>query len=585
MRIDHSFILYMRLVKENRNQVPLFIFCTFINGFALFLIFSSIGVLLTQIVSMATNYVSHGSLVNIVIYLVSIFLFALLAGFSMVGFTQIEEHTRSRLRYKMIHSYLMAEEKAAEAYPPTEILNRVNRDLSESVKLIGNEISGQIFQPMLSGFFSLVLLIYINWLIAFLCLFCTCINMLVLHFASDRLQKLSSQVAENQSNIICFLQECVKGASEVRTFRLTQLFKFNLKSRLKNTATTIIALQHLESLRRAIMVFFADCVTVIAILTLGAFLDMRGYLPFADIMLALPLSDQIGQMMSTFSHFGAMIRQGSPYMQRVFDIVDLPNEYTSSEKTVKVEVNNSLRLTDQAVCFDHVYFSYNDHLILDNVSFKVKPGEKIAFVGESGCGKSTILKLLLGLYMPNSGEISAGGKVLGNCSLAEWRRNFAYMPQEISLFHLQIDENISLKIDAAEEAIQAAAKLAKADRFILNTPQGYQSLLGESTAGLSGGQLQRLALARCLYRSTPVILLDEPTSALDDGSERAIKETLEQFPANKTIIAVTHRLALTINFDRIYVIKRGQIVERGKHNELLLKGGAYATLWTHDKTH
>lgn len=571
MKKDSPFALYGRLVKESKNQIPLFVLCTLISGSAFFLIFSSVGVLLTQVVSMATNEAGTESMKKVVAYLLAIVAFALFSGFSLAGFIYIEQKVQSKLRAKMINSYLHTTEQTAENYPAAEILNRINYDLPETVKLIGYMISGWIFQPMISGLFSIILLVYVNWSVAILCILCTTINMLIMQFAADRLQRLNADITERKSDVIRFMRECLDGATELRTFKLFSFLNQKLDIKLSGVSNAIMRFRHYDSLRWACMVFFADGFTIIALLVLGALLASHGYIRFADIMLALPLSDQIGQMMTAFSYFPALIKQGSPNMQRVFSIIDLPQEETDKKSDIVQ--------TFQSISFQDISFSYGKQQILNKLSFEIKAGERVAFIGESGSGKSTIIKLLLGLYLPNSGVIALGDQTLESSSLSKWRKNFAYMPQETSMFHLTIEENISLSTDADTEAVNIAARKANAEQFILQSSGGYKTFIGENNAGFSGGQIQRIALARCLFRDAPIILLDEPTSSLDLKSENLIKEAIEQLTRDKTIIVVTHRLNLIENFDKVYVVDKGCIIESGCHKELKKKGGRYSELW------
>ncbi|MDO5350849.1 MAG: ABC transporter ATP-binding protein [Lachnospiraceae bacterium] len=603
MKQDNAFVLYHKLVQKSRKWIPLFVLCTAVAGVSLFLIFSTVGVFLTQIVSAAQTGTGLETLKKAILYLAVVVIFALLAGASMTGFTYMEQNVQRVLREEMVRRYLHAPEGTAAVFSPAEILNRINYDLPEAGKLVGYYISAWIFQPMLSGLLSIVFLAAVDWSVAVLCLACSAVNMLVMHLAAGRLRNLNAAMTEGRSGIIRFLKECVEGAAEIRTFQMYGRFEKKLEARLEKTAHVTIKYRHLEALRRAVMVLFADCITILALLILGALLASHGYVRFSDIMLALPLSDQIGQGMIAVSNFPALIKQGSPNMERVFEIAELPSE--EEDRAVKTAVSGPEASRSQMpgpkaseseasgldITFDDVSFSYGKMPILKHVTFQVKQGEKVAFVGESGGGKSTVIKLLLGLYLPDGGSISLGEETLEASSLAGWREKFAYLPQDISMFHTSIEENIALCKSAEREnrlspmergsvsAVTAAAKAAGADSFIAESKEGYGTLLGEGNAGFSGGQLQRIALARAMFRRAPVLLMDEPTSALDPQSEQVVKKTFRQLPDDLTVIAVTHRLALTTEFDRIYVLEQGQIAEAGSHAELLEKGRKYADLW------
>lgn len=225
-------------------------------------------------------------------------------------------------------------------------------------------------------------------------------------------------------------------------------------------------------------------------------------------------------------------------------------------------------------------FSYGDRLVLDRVSFRIQRGDKIAFVGESGSGKSTIVKLIAGLYLPDSGRITADGRVVNGENVTAWRQHIAYMPQDIFMFDADVKTNIALNLN---EQDMDKVKKAAADAGVADTIEaaysGYATRLSGKESGFSGGQLQRISLARTLYQDRDILVIDEPTSALDPERSEILKQKLESIPKERTVIAVTHRLNLTQNFDCIYVVKNGKIVEAGSHNNLKSTGKIYSGMW------
>lgn len=225
-------------------------------------------------------------------------------------------------------------------------------------------------------------------------------------------------------------------------------------------------------------------------------------------------------------------------------------------------------------------FSYGDRLVLDRVSFRIQRGDKIAFVGESGSGKSTIVKLIAGLYLPDSGRITADGRVVNGENVTAWRQHIAYMPQDIFMFDADVKTNIALNLN---EQDMDKVKKAAADAGVADTIEaaysGYATRLSGKESGFSGGQLQRISLARTLYQDRDILVIDEPTSALDPERSEILKQKLESIPKERTVIAVTHRLNLTQNFDCIYVVKNGKIVEAGSHNHLKSTGKIYYGMW------
>jgi len=261
--------------------------------------------------------------------------------------------------------------------------------------------------------------------------------------------------------------------------------------------------------------------------------------------------------------------------RKLLEIVDSPaTEPADDDKP-------ALQLTDARVELHDVTFGYRpNEPVLRRMSFVAEPGKVTALVGPSGGGKSTVLALLLRLYDVNDGEILIDGQAISGVSRASLRHQTGYVGQDVYLFRATIRENIAFgKVGASEAEIVAAAKAACAHDFIMGFPLGYETPVGEHGAQLSGGQRQRVAVARALVKNAPIILLDEATAALDSESEKQVQEAIEHLCQDRTTIVIAHRLHTIMHADAILVVEGGEIVERGRHDDLLRRGGRYASFF------
>jgi ATP-binding cassette subfamily B protein len=269
------------------------------------------------------------------------------------------------------------------------------------------------------------------------------------------------------------------------------------------------------------------------------------------------------------------ICQGLIDMEAMFELTDMPAEIVDAPGAAPLHVTSGL------VSFEDVHFAYEpERPILGGVSFAVAPGTTLAVVGPSGAGKSTLARLLYRFYEPTGGSIRIDGQDIAEVTQESLRAAIGIVPQDTVLFNDTIGYNIAYGRDGAgEEEVRAAARGAAIDRFIAALPQGYDSMVGERGLKLSGGEKQRVAIARTLLKDPPILILDEATSALDSRTEEAIQATLDAVARNRTTIIIAHRLSTIVDADRIIVLDAGRVAETGTHSELLRAGGLYADLW------
>ena len=273
------------------------------------------------------------------------------------------------------------------------------------------------------------------------------------------------------------------------------------------------------------------------------------------------------------------IRQSLTDMEEMFNMLDIEKEVTDKEDAKNLEIKNG------TIEFDDVQFGYNeDREILAGLSFKVGEGKTVALVGPSGAGKSTISRLIFRFYDTSSGAVRIDDQDVRDITQHSLRAAIGIVPQDTVLFNDTIRYNIAYgRPDATDEEIMQAAKLASIDSFIEKQTDGYDTLVGERGLKLSGGEKQRVAIARTILKDTPILLFDEATSALDSKTEQDILQSLKEVSKGRTTLVIAHRLSTVVSADEILVLDHGKVIERGHHNDLLAKDGIYAQMWQHQQ--
>jgi ATP-binding cassette subfamily B protein len=294
-----------------------------------------------------------------------------------------------------------------------------------------------------------------------------------------------------------------------------------------------------------------------------------------DVVLVNGLLLQLFRPLDMLGWVYRSVRQGLIDMEAMFALTDTPAEIVDAPGAPALEVSQGL------VTFEDVQFAYEpERPILSGVSFAVAPGTTLAVVGPSGAGKSTLARLLYRFYEPTGGSIRIDGQDITKVTQDSLRVAIGIVPQDTVLFNDTIGYNIGYgRHGAGQDEIESAARGAAIDRFIAALPQGYESTVGERGLKLSGGEKQRVAIARTLLKDPPILILDEATSALDSRTEEAIQATLDAVARNRTTIIIAHRLSTIVDADRIIVLDAGRVAETGTHNALLRAGGLYAELW------
>lgn len=392
------------------------------------------------------------------------------------------------------------------------------------------------------------------------------------------IRKLSREAQDKLAESNTIVQETLQGISNVKAF-VNEPFE---ATRYKNTLTEVVKIALRGGSYRGIFAsFIIFCLfgAVVGVIWYGSTLVLNGEMTVGNLTTYILYSIFVAASMGSFPELYGNVQKAVGASERVLELMQEQQEQVSinqDDNIIKARLKGNLK-------FDSVSFSYpsrKDIQVLKDITFSVNAGEKLAIVGPSGTGKSTLASLLLRFYDPQSGTIFYDNKPAESYALTDIRSQIAIVPQDVLLFGGTIGENIAYgKINSSLQEIEAAARRANAHDFILGFPEGYDTLVGERGIKLSGGQRQRIAIARALLKDPAILILDEATSSLDSESERLVQEALEELMKNRTSIIIAHRLSTIRQVDKIIVIDQGKVVESGTHQELIaLEKGLYKYL-------
>ena len=454
-----------------------------------------------------------------------------------------------------------------------ELMSRITGDVAVLQNITTSTVIELVFNFItFLGMFAFI--IYINWKLTCLIILVLPFVGLMMSFAGKKLRIAGHNVQEHLADITATAQEAFSAVRVVRSFaaedmeleRFRQANGENYKALLQAVSIQGILAGAIEVFlitALAIVFWFGGRNVIDGTLTPGELISFVGYIAF-----------MVQPIRSVMNNMGTL-QQGIASAERIKEILDTPVEHSQNGEGKKCGHLSG------AITFEHVSFSYEDgQEVLNDIFIDVKAGEKIAIVGSTGTGKSTIADLIPRFYDPTAGRILLDGQDIRELSLKDLRRQIGIVPQESILMKGTIAFNIAYGLeDVDPQKVKEAAEIADISTFIKSLPEKYDSMVGERGVTLSGGQRQRIAIARAIIRNPGILILDEATSSLDAASEQAVQKALDRAVQGRTSIIIAHRLSTIRNADRILVLSGGKIVQSGTHDELINAGGIYADLY------
>jgi len=495
-----------------------------------------------------------------------------LAKVLMIG---VSEEVRMDMQCDMLKNLISADTSLIDSQHTGKFISNLTNDVNHITNLISVGILN-FFKDSATLIGLLIVMFFQNWELSLIAIIMIPLASFAAKTLGKRIGKVSTEQMLKAGILNTYLIELLKNHQLIKIFQQekyenTRARKFihEVKEKSKKIATIFVRsspiMETLTGIMIAILIYYSGK------LVLKNEIDINNFFSFlAAMMLAY-------QPVRSLATLNITVSQGLAAAMRILPIIDEKSKLTENENDLKLKVNNG------DIEFKNISFKYNSEKgnnVLDSVNIKMLGGKMTSIVGHSGAGKSTILNLIPRFYDATSGDILIDNQSVYRSTLSSIRENISLVSQDTTLFDDTIKNNIAYaNLDAGEKEIKEAAKYSFASEFIEKLPDKYETIIGENGTRLSGGEKQRLSIARAILKKSQIILLDEATSSLDAETENKIQEAINFLTKDRTTIVIAHRLSTILNSDKIYVIDSGQVIGEGTHNELLVKSKVYKNFY------
>jgi ABC-type multidrug transport system fused ATPase/permease subunit len=500
---------------------------------------------------------------------------AILSFFRIYTFAQVSEKAMRDVRQTLYAKIITLPIFHFEKRRVGELMSRITSDITQLQDVLSITLA-EFFRQVFTLVGGVALITYISWKLTLFMLATFPVLVISAIVFGKFIRKISKKAQDELANTNIIVEETLTSIQAVKAFT-------NEKYEVDRYTTSLNKVVG-EALKAATLrggfvsfVIFALFGGIVGVVWYGAALVAQGDLILADLLTFIFYTAFIGGSVGGLGDIYAQLQKTIGASDRILEILGDPSEIDlTRDSSASAVTFGQIKVKD----LEFSYPSRPSVQIIKGINFTIEPGQKVAIVGTSGTGKSTLAQLLMRFYEPNAGSISLGDRAIADIDITEWRKMVALVPQEVLLFGGTIRENIAYgKPGATQEEIESAAELAYAKEFVESFPEKWDTMVGERGVKLSGGQRQRIAIARAILKNPKFLLLDEATSALDSESEKWVQSALEELMKNRTSLIIAHRLSTIRSADLIIVMEEGKIVESGSHEELMKKkSGIYQNM-------